>query len=53
MRKVSLFNTATILVGMAFLYLPIAILVIYSFNDSTPGHGLGRVVDAMVRRTFL
>jgi putrescine transport system permease protein len=34
MRKVSLFNTATILVGMPFLYLPIAILVIYSFNDS-------------------
>ena len=34
MRKVSVFNTATIVVGMAFLYLPIAILVIYSFNDS-------------------
>ena len=33
MRKVSVFNTATIVVGMAFLYLPIAILVIYSFND--------------------
>jgi putrescine transport system permease protein len=34
MRKVSAFNTATIAAGMAFLYLPIAILVIYSFNDS-------------------
>ena len=34
MRKVSVFNTATIVVGMAFLYLPIAILVIYSFNNS-------------------
>ncbi len=34
MRKVSVFNTAAIIVGMAFLYLPIAILVIYSFNDS-------------------
>jgi putrescine transport system permease protein len=34
LRKVSAFNAATIVVGMAFLYLPIAILVIYSFNDS-------------------
>ncbi len=34
MRKVSAFNTATIAAGMAFLYLPIAVLVIYSFNDS-------------------
>jgi putrescine transport system permease protein len=34
MRKVSFFNVATIAVGMAFLYLPIAVLVIYSFNDS-------------------
>ena len=34
MRKVSVFNTATIVVGVAFLYLPIAVLVIYSFNDS-------------------
>jgi putrescine transport system permease protein len=34
LRKVSAFNAATIVAGMAFLYLPIAILVIYSFNDS-------------------
>jgi putrescine transport system permease protein len=34
MRKISAFNIATIVAGMAFLYLPIAILVIYSFNDS-------------------
>ncbi len=34
MRKVSAFNIATVFAGMAFLYLPIAILVIYSFNDS-------------------
>jgi putrescine transport system permease protein len=34
MRKISTFNIATIVAGMAFLYLPIAILVIYSFNDS-------------------
>ncbi len=34
MRKVSAFNIATIAAGMAFLYLPIAILIIYSFNDS-------------------
>jgi putrescine transport system permease protein len=34
MRKVSAFNVATLAAGMAFLYLPIAILVIYSFNAS-------------------
>jgi putrescine transport system permease protein len=34
MRKVSAFNLATILLGMAFLYLPIVVLVIYSFNAS-------------------
>jgi len=34
MRKVSPFNLASIGLGLAFLYLPIAILVIYSFNAS-------------------
>ena len=34
MRKVSAFNLATIVLGIGFLYLPIAILVIYSFNAS-------------------
>lgn len=34
MRKVSVFNVAAIALGMAFLYLPIAILVVYSFNAS-------------------
>jgi len=34
MRKVSTFNLAAIGAGMAFLYLPIVILVIYSFNAS-------------------
>jgi len=34
MRKVSLFNIFTIALGIAFLYLPIAILVVYSFNAS-------------------
>jgi putrescine transport system permease protein len=34
MRKVSFFNVLAILVGLAFLYLPIAVLMIYSFNDS-------------------
>ena len=34
MRKVSTFNLAAIVLGLAFLYLPIAILVIYSFNAS-------------------
>jgi len=34
MRRVSAFNLVTIVVGIAFLYLPIAVLVIYSFNAS-------------------
>jgi putrescine transport system permease protein len=34
MRKVSAFNLAAIFLGIAFLYLPIVILVIYSFNAS-------------------
>jgi putrescine transport system permease protein len=34
MRKASAFNLAAIVLGLVFLYLPIAILVIYSFNAS-------------------
>jgi putrescine transport system permease protein len=33
-RRISPFNVASLLVGLAFLYLPIVILVIYSFNAS-------------------
>jgi len=34
MRKVSSFNIAALVLGLAFLYLPIVILVIFSFNAS-------------------
>jgi len=34
MRKLSAFNLLAILLGILFLYLPIAVLVIYSFNAS-------------------
>jgi len=34
MRKVSSFNLAALVLGLAFLYLPIVILVIFSFNAS-------------------
>jgi putrescine transport system permease protein len=34
MRKLSAFNLAAIVIGIAFLYLPIAVLVAYSFNAS-------------------
>src|SRR5262245_65509174 len=34
MRRSSWFNVASVALGLAFLYLPIAILVIYSFNAS-------------------
>src|SRR5262249_61704621 len=33
-RGLTLFNTTSIAFGLAFLYLPIAILMIYSFNAS-------------------
>jgi len=33
-RRISPFNAASLLVGFAFLYLPIVILLIYSFNAS-------------------
>jgi putrescine transport system permease protein len=34
MRKVSLFNLVALVLGLGFLYLPIVILIIYSFNAS-------------------
>ena len=34
MRKASIFNVTSVALGLAFLYLPIAILIIYSFNAS-------------------
>jgi putrescine transport system permease protein len=34
MRRMSAFNVASVALGFAFLYLPIAVLVIYSFNSS-------------------
>lgn len=34
MRKVSAFNIVALTLGIAFLYLPIAVLVVYSFNAS-------------------
>src|SRR6201995_1989953 len=33
-RRMSRFNVASLTLGLAFLYLPIVILVIYSFNAS-------------------
>jgi putrescine transport system permease protein len=33
-RRISPFNVASLILGLAFLYLPIVILVIYSFNAS-------------------
>jgi len=34
MRKPSAFNVVSVALGLAFLYLPITILMIYSFNAS-------------------
>ena len=33
-RGLSLFNLVSLAFGLAFLYLPIAILIVYSFNAS-------------------
>lgn len=33
-RKLSIFNIASLVFGFSFLYIPILLLVIYSFNDS-------------------
>jgi putrescine transport system permease protein len=34
MRRTSFFNVTSVALGLAFLYLPIAVLVVYSFNAS-------------------
>ncbi|MCY4301010.1 MAG: ABC transporter permease [Aestuariivita sp.] len=34
MRRLSLFNASSLTLGFAFLYLPMLILIIYSFNES-------------------
>lgn len=34
MRRFGLFNATTLTLGFAFLYLPILLLIVYSFNDS-------------------
>src|SRR6185369_17300407 len=34
MRRVSFFNVVSLALGLAFLYLPIGILIVYSFNAS-------------------
>ncbi|KPQ09159.1 MAG: ABC-type putrescine uptake system permease component PotI [Saliniramus fredricksonii] len=34
MRGFSFFNMAALTLGLAFLYIPILLLVIYSFNES-------------------
>ena len=34
MRRFSWFNTTSLTLGFAFLYLPMILLVVYSFNES-------------------
>ena len=50
MRKLSAFNLAALVLGLAFLYLPIVILVDLFVQRFAPGRGLGRLVDALVCR---
>ena len=51
MRRMSWFNVTSLTLGFAFLYLPMVILVIYSFQRVETGHRLGGLFDQMVRRT--
>ena len=51
-RRLSLFNVTSLAFGFAFLYLPIVLVIVYSFNDFAPGHGLGRLLDPMVGALF-
>lgn len=37
-----------LLLGFTFLYAPMLMLVIYSFNSSKAGDGVGRLVNALV-----
>ena len=45
----SRFNITSIVLGFAFLYLPIVLLIIFSFNAVEARHRLGRLLDQMVR----
>ena len=49
----SRFNLVSIVLGFAFLYLPILLLVIYLLQRLEAGHRLGRLLDQMVRRALL
>ena len=49
-RGLSVFNVTALTLGLAFLYLPIVILVIYSFNASRLVTVWGGWSIALVRR---
>ena len=49
MNRLSWFNTVSLTLGFAFLYIPMIILIIFSFNESKLVT-VGRVLDQMVRR---
>ena len=51
MRKLSSFNLAALVLGLAFLYLPIVDSGHLFVQCVAPGRGVGRLVDALVRRT--
>ena len=48
MRRFTWFNATSLSFGLAFLYLPMLILVIYSFNESKARDSLGWFLDQMV-----
>ena len=47
--RFSWFNATSIALGFAFLYIPILLLVIYSFNEFEARDRVGRLVDEVVR----
>ena len=51
-RRSPSFNATSLALGFAFLYLPILLLVVFSFNALAARHRLGRLLDALVRRAL-
>ena len=49
-RRLSSFNIVSLVLGFSFLYLPIVLLIIYSFNASRLVNRLGRLLHEVVCR---
>ncbi len=48
MKGFRLVHAVALIAGLLFLYVPIGILILYSFKRLAARHGLGRIFHAMV-----